>query len=90
MPFIKTQIPPMTFAVDIKNRLAAIPGTGEEPISFTYTYDVATFLDAFLDEPKWEELTYCYGEKLTWNKFISIAEEVTGMLLLVLAIFELR
>lgn len=61
----------MSFAVDI-------PGTGDDPISLTYTYDVSRFVATFLDEPTWEELTLYYGERTTWNKFIKVAEEVTG------------
>lgn len=68
----------LTFALDIPHKKAAIPGTGDEPISFTYTYDVAKFVAAFLDETEWEELTVCYGERTTWNSFLKIAEEVSG------------
>ena len=78
IPFIKTYLPPMSFVVDMANKRAVIPGTGEEPISFTYTYDVARFVDAFLEMPKWEQITYCYGEKTTWNEFIKVAEQVTS------------
>ncbi|KAM5345078.1 hypothetical protein ACJ41O_010940 [Fusarium nematophilum] len=77
-PHIKTHLPGLSFAVDMANRKAAIPGTGNEPIAFTYTYDVARFVAAFLEEPRWEELTLCYGERTTWNAFLRVAEEVTG------------
>lgn len=79
IPAIKTHLPPMSFAVDMSSRKAAIPGTGNEPISLIYSYDVAKFVSAYLGAPKWEEITYVYGEKTTWNKFVKIAEEVTGM-----------
>ncbi|KAJ4162918.1 hypothetical protein NW754_014339 [Fusarium falciforme] len=75
---LKTHLPPLSFAIDVANKKAAIPGTGNEPIAFTYTYDVAKFVAAFLGEPKWDELTVCYGEKTTWNEFVKVAEEVTG------------
>lgn len=78
IPGIKTHLPPMSFAVDMKSKKAAIPGTGNEPIAFIYSYDVAKFVAAYLDAPKWEEITYVYGEKTTWNSFIKIATEVTG------------
>ena len=45
----------------------------------TYSFDVAKFVSPFLNLPKWEEVTYCYGEKTTWNEFVKVAEEVTGM-----------
>lgn len=78
-PHIKTHLPPMSFAVDLASKKAALPGTGEEPITFTYSYDMAKFVVAFLDLPTWNHTTYCYGEKTTWNEFIKVAEEVTGM-----------
>lgn len=79
IPAIKTHLPPMSFVVDMNSKKAAIPGTGDEPIALTYSYDVAKFVSAYLDAPNWEELTYVYGEKTTWNAFIKVAEEVTGM-----------
>ncbi|RFU78096.1 nmra-like family [Trichoderma arundinaceum] len=78
IPTIKTHLPPMSFAVDMNSKKAAIPGTGNEPIAFIYSYDVAKFVAAYLDAPKWEEVTYVYGEKTTWNSFIKVASEVTG------------
>ncbi|KAK1240165.1 hypothetical protein MKX08_007607 [Trichoderma sp. CBMAI-0020] len=78
IPAIKTHLPPMSFAVDMTSKKAAIPGTGNEPIALTYSYDVAKFVSAHLGAPKWEEITYVYGEKTTWNAFIKVAEEVTG------------
>jgi hypothetical protein len=77
-PCVKTHLPTITFAVDIASRKAAIPGTGDESVALTYSFDVAKFVSAFLNLPKWEEVTYCYGEKTTWNEFIKVAEEVTG------------
>lgn len=79
IPAIKTYLPPMSFVVDMNSKKAAIPGTGDEPMALTYSYDVARFVSAYLGAPKWEELTYVYGEKTTWNAFIKVAEEVTGM-----------
>lgn len=69
---------PTTFVVDMANKAATIPGTGNEPMTFTYTFDVAKFVAAFLDVPKWEETTYCYGDKTTWNEFLQLAEDARG------------
>lgn len=71
----------VAWAVDIVNKKAGIPGTGNEPMTFTYTFDVAKFVIATLDLPKWDELMYCYGEKTTWNEFLKQAEEVTGKII---------
>lgn len=77
-PHIKTNLPTITLAIDMKSRKAAIPGTGNEPVAFTYSYDVAKFVSKILDMNEWQETTYCYGEIMTWNEFIKVAEDVTG------------
>ena len=55
-------------------REAALPGTGNESIAFTYSFDVSRFVSALLSRSKWEETTYCYEEMTTWNEFIKVAE----------------
>ncbi|KIM93965.1 hypothetical protein OIDMADRAFT_35415 [Oidiodendron maius Zn] len=39
--------------VDVENMKAAIPGDGNTPIVFTYTVDMAKFVAASLELPKW-------------------------------------
>jgi hypothetical protein len=78
MPHIESHMTPVAFGIDVANKAAAIPGTGEDVMSFTYTKDVAKFVVAALDLPKWDEALYCYGDKTTWNELLSIAEEVRG------------
>ncbi|KAF9781446.1 hypothetical protein IL306_013442 [Fusarium sp. DS 682] len=68
---------PSTF-VDIKYRAAAIPGSGDVPVTFTYSRDVARFVAALLNLEKWEEATYIIGDKVTFNEMVKIAEEATG------------
>ncbi|KAM0346543.1 hypothetical protein ACHAPY_011652 [Fusarium culmorum] len=75
---LKSYMNRVAWAIDIVNKKAGIPGTGDEPMTFTYTFDVAKFVIATLDLPKWDELMYCYGEKTTWNEILKQAEEVTG------------
>ncbi|TVY74974.1 Oxidoreductase BOA1 [Fusarium oxysporum f. sp. cubense] len=74
-PTLKSYMQRVAWAIDIVHKKAGILGTGNEPMTFTYTFDVAKFVVAALDLPKWEELMYCYGEKTTWNKFLKQAEE---------------
>jgi hypothetical protein len=79
MPHVDTYLTPLVFAVDIGNRIAAIPGaTGDEIITLTYTKDLGKFVVAALSLPKWDEALYCYSENSTWNKLIQAAEEATG------------
>ncbi|KAF5621044.1 uncharacterized protein FTJAE_11384 [Fusarium tjaetaba] len=77
-PTFKSYMQRVAWAIDIANKKAGIPGTGNEPMTFTYTFDVAKFVVAALDLPKWEELMYCYGEKTTWNKVLKQAENAIG------------
>ncbi|KAG9498264.1 hypothetical protein J7337_011160 [Fusarium musae] len=77
-PTLKSYMQRVAWAIDIANKKAGIPGTGNEPMTFTYTFDVAKFVVAALDLPQWEELMYCYGEKTTWNKFLKQAEDAIG------------
>lgn len=79
MPHVKTYLTPLVFAVDIANKMAAIPGTtGDETISFTYTKDLGKFVVAALSLPKWDQALHCYSDNLTLNQLIRIAEETTG------------
>jgi hypothetical protein len=78
MPYIKTHLSSLTFVVDMANKAVAIPGTGNDPVAFTYSIDVAKFVAVALELPTWEETTFCYGEKMTWNSFVQVAEEVRG------------
>ncbi|KAM5343777.1 hypothetical protein ACJ41O_012314 [Fusarium nematophilum] len=60
------------------NKHAAIPGDGKQNMTFTYTKDVAKFVAAALDLPKWETNTYIIGDKMTWEEFVKLAEEARG------------
>lgn len=80
-PFIKTHMPPYMPAIDIKHRTTGIPGTGNEPVSFAYSYDVARFIAEkllFLPDSEWEPVSLIVGDVLTWNEFLALAEEATG------------
>ncbi|KAH6971895.1 hypothetical protein EDB80DRAFT_836503 [Ilyonectria destructans] len=78
MPRIKSHMTSMTPVIDIANKVAAIPGTGNEVISFSYTFDVARVVSRMLELNTWEEATYIVGDKLTWNDFLRLAEEARG------------
>lgn len=79
MPYVKTYLNPLVFAIDITNKTAAIPGaTGDQIIAFTYTKDLAKFVVAALDLPKWNQVMHCYSDHSTFKEVIQIAEEMTG------------
>ncbi|OCT49457.1 nmrA-like family protein [Cladophialophora carrionii] len=78
IPHIKTHMDPCPFVVDMEHKVVALPGTGNDRMTWTYSVDLARFVVASLDLPKWEEVTYCYGDKMTWKEFLSLAEEARG------------
>lgn len=78
IPKVKTYLQPFTLVVDMADNMAAIPGTGDVPVVFTHTFDVAKYVAAFLDLDKWEKETYVIGDKVTWNEFVELAQAAKG------------
>lgn len=76
-PKIKSYIQPLSLVVDLPGNAAAIPGTGDEPIVFTHTTDVAKYVAELVTDSKpWEQVSVIVGDKITWNEFVKIAEKV--------------
>ncbi|KAL4876544.1 hypothetical protein BJY04DRAFT_231562 [Aspergillus karnatakaensis] len=69
---------PMTMVIDMAGKAAAIPGSGDTPVVFTYSKDVAKFTAALLTLDHWEEDSYVIGDRVTWNQFPKLAQDVTG------------
>ncbi|KAK7423524.1 hypothetical protein QQX98_000981 [Neonectria punicea] len=78
-PTLKTHYIHRTVVVDIPNAAAGIPGTGDEPMTFTYTFHIAHFTVAALDLPSWPRTLRIIGETLTYNEFVKLAEEARGV-----------
>lgn len=78
MPKVKSYLTPTAIVVDMAAAKAAIPGSGNTPVVFTYSGDVAKYTAAALTLPKWEKESYIIGDKLIWNEFVKLAEEVRG------------
>lgn len=64
--------------LDIAHNAAAIPGSGNVEGVFPHTTDVAKFVALLLDLEKWDPVSYVDGDRLTWNEFLQLAEEVKG------------
>ncbi|KAK4155293.1 isoflavone reductase [Chaetomidium leptoderma] len=79
-PVVKSYLArtPLVFWLDVANNAAAIPGSGNQHVLFTHTTDVARFVAASMDLPKWEPETFIFGDRLTWNEFLHLAEEAKG------------
>ncbi|KAH6612514.1 hypothetical protein C7974DRAFT_476374 [Boeremia exigua] len=77
-PYVKSYLSGMTLAIDIANKAAAIPGSGEVPVVFTYSFDIGKFVAALLSQSSWQKESYIIGDKVTLNEFLAIAEEARG------------
>ncbi|KAK4158961.1 isoflavone reductase [Cladorrhinum sp. PSN259] len=79
-PSYLARVPLVTW-IDIAHNAAAIPGDGNVYSHFTHTSDVAKFVAASLDLARgtWEKRTFVYGDRLTWNQFLRLAEEAKGV-----------
>ncbi|ETS78372.1 hypothetical protein PFICI_10434 [Pestalotiopsis fici W106-1] len=77
-PPIKSYLAPNAFVIAIANNAAAIPGTGDEMVTFTHTFDVARFLVAALDLDKWPKELRISGDEMTFKDFVKLAEEFKG------------
>lgn len=77
-PHARSHLKPLCFAIDMASCKAAIPGDGEQKVTFTYTFDVARFVVAALDLEAWDEESCIAGDTVTWNEFVMMVEEVRG------------
>jgi hypothetical protein len=91
LPKVKSYLQPFVFAVDMAANAAAIPGSGDTPVVFTHTFDVAKYVAALVGQPDWPEQSIIIGDKRTWNEVVAIAEDIKGLFLLtcLLSIFSL-
>ncbi|KAF5685411.1 Mut3p-like transcriptional activator [Fusarium denticulatum] len=79
LPKVKSYQSPLALVVDIANNFAAIPGSGNELVAFTHTFDVAAFVAALVGASKWDKESYIIGDKVSWNQFVQYAEEAKGV-----------
>jgi len=77
-PHYPTYMPYMAIVFDIQNKIAAIPGDGETPVTFTLTRDVGKFVAASLDLESWDERSLIVGDKVKLNDMLKWAEAATG------------
>jgi hypothetical protein len=78
-PKVKSYMTIFHPVVDPVHNVAALPGSGETPIVFTHTSDVAKFVAASLSLPAWAPETYVIGDKISPKQLLAIAEEVKGV-----------
>ena len=63
--------------LDLEKETIRIPGTGDEPITFTAARDTAKALARLAtSNSKWEKYTYIAGETTTWKEVIKLIEQI--------------
>ncbi|KAK3938952.1 hypothetical protein QBC46DRAFT_264241, partial [Diplogelasinospora grovesii] len=77
MPKSKSYLSQAILALDVAANKAAIPGTGDTPITFTYSGDVTKFTAKLLTLDKWEPESYIISDRLTWNEIVKLKFDVT-------------
>lgn len=78
MPAVKSYMRPAVMVLDVAHNAAAIPASGNTPLAFTHTSDVAKYVAAALTLEKWEPAYNLTADKVTWNEFLALAEDVRG------------
>lgn len=80
MPNVPSYLTPVVVLIDIVGNMAAIPGDGNKPVTFTHTSDVGKFVAASVDPEKWDHVSVVIGDKMTMNEAVKLAEEAKGKL----------
>ncbi|KAF2465617.1 NAD(P)-binding protein [Lindgomyces ingoldianus] len=78
-PGLESYIHPVAICVDTINNAAGIAGTGEYPVTLTWSFDVAKYTVALLHLKGWENKYFIVGSQTTWNELVSLTEDVKGV-----------
>lgn len=78
MPHIKTHLHPFPWAIDVESKTAALPGTGDDILSLTYSFDLAKFIVRILDLENWPRVSVLVGQDVTFNQLLRMAEHSRG------------
>lgn len=78
LPNIESHLRPFNWALNVPARSAAIPGTGNEKFTVTYSKDLARFLDRLVDKAEWPEWSIISGADTSLNELVTLAEKITG------------
>lgn len=71
---------PETPFVDIDARKAAIPGSGDDPVVWTLTKDLAKFVRKMVESSEaWPKVSRVAGDVVTINETTRVAQDARGM-----------
>ena len=74
-------MPVIQLALDMSSDAAALPGKGDDYVTFTHTTDLAKLVGASSTLPvgSWEKETFVGGDRPTLLELVKLAEEVKGI-----------
>ena len=79
MPHYQSYMLPEIPYVDIAAAKAAIPGSGNDKVTFTFTKDVARFVRKLVESSdEWPVRTLIAGDVVTFNQIVEAAERSRG------------
>lgn len=78
-PKVRSYMGNLPRVIDMAGNAAAIPGSGDVPVVFSYSFDVGRFVARMLSQTSWEKESVIIGDKMTWNDFLVLAEKVKGV-----------
>ncbi|KAL8918181.1 MAG: hypothetical protein Q9208_007533 [Pyrenodesmia sp. 3 TL-2023] len=80
MPHCQSHLPCEPPYIDIPAGKAAIPGSGNDKATVTYTKDVAKFVRKLVEStPKWPTHSLIAGDVVTLNEVVEAAQEARGI-----------
>ena len=79
VPHLKSNLNSFPWAVVVDLKAAAIPGSGDDVLSMTYSYDLAEFILRLLDTEDWPEMSVLSGQDVTFNEVLKWAEKARGL-----------
>ena len=79
LPHVPSYLPPEACFLDIPQASAAVPGSGEDLVVWTYSKDVGKFVARSLDLEAWPERSIIVGDRMNYRDLIRIVEDVRGM-----------
>lgn len=77
-PGVKSYMDGIPLVIDAVHDCATIPVSGNVPVSFCHTRDIAKIVNLSLDLPSWESESWIIGEKRTWNEMLELVEAAKG------------
>ncbi|EUC29679.1 hypothetical protein COCCADRAFT_105869 [Bipolaris zeicola 26-R-13] len=78
---LPTHVTVLPIVVSLSAKYAAIPGSGNVPVSFTHTSSTGKYLSHLLAKPPgtWQKRYFISEDNRTWNEVVALAEKHMGV-----------